>query len=156
MPEIVSRFVDVHVFRRTPDGPQWLVLRRAPHVLVPNAWAMVQGHIEPGEKSYQTAARELHEETGIAPVGFWHASYVNRFYLAAQDQIILSPVFCAEAPANAVVRLCDEHTEFRWVSADEAMQIYAWPGQRKSLQICREQFVDQTARPESDIQRLLD
>lgn len=151
MPEIVSRFVDVHVFRRRDDGEEWLLLKRAPHVAVPGAWGMVQGHIEPDEPAYHAAYRETVEETGLHPQGFWQASYVNRFYLAASDQIILSPVFCAELDADAAVALCEEHTDHRWVGVDEALRTYAWPGQRKSLQICREQFVLGTPRPESDV-----
>jgi dATP pyrophosphohydrolase len=156
MPAIVARFVDCHVFRIGADGrDEWLVLRRAPHVRMPGAWAPVQGHIEPGEKAYEAAARELAEETGLHPLAFWQASYVNRFYIADRDEIIFSPVFCAQAAADAPVTLCDEHTDHRWVSAAEAMSQYVWPGQRKSLKICREQFVLGTPRDESRLDALL-
>ncbi len=156
MPEIVSRFVDCHVFRRGEDGKdEWLLLQRSPHVVLPGTWQMVQGHIEDGEKAYETAARELLEETGLSWLGFYQASYVNRFYLAVFDQIILSPVFCAEVPGDAEVVLNHEHTGYRWVSFDEAMATYPWPGQRKSLQICREQFYLREPRPESRLDGLL-
>ena len=70
MPEICSHFVDVHVFRRraTPNGPpkeEWLVLKRAPHIRLGGSWQMVSGTVEPGEKAYLAAARELFEETGL-------------------------------------------------------------------------------------------
>lgn len=151
VPAIVARFVDCHVFRRAEAQVEWLVMKRAPHVMLGGAWGMVQGHIEAGERAWETAYRELIEEAGVVPIGFWQASYVNRFYLAQTDQIILSPVFCAQLPSTAQVVLDDEHTAFRWVTVDEAMATYVWPGQRKSLQICREQFVDGTPRPESDL-----
>ena len=147
--------------RRTgrSDGPggddEWLVLRRAPHILLGGTWQMVSGHIDAGEKAYAAAYRELQEETGIVPRHFYQASYVNRFYLAQTDEIALSPVFCAEAPADADVRLSVEHTEYAWVEAEEAMRRYPWPGQRKSLKICREQFVLQEPRPESVLDRLV-
>ena len=156
VPDIVARFVDCHVFRTTPQGDdEWLVMKRAPHVLMGGAWGMVQGHIEDGEKAYETAYRELQEETGLRPSGFWQASYVNRFYLAERDQILLNPVFCARADHEAAVTLDDEHVDFRWVDCKEAMRRYAWPGQRKSLQICREQFVLHEPRPESSLLRLV-
>ena len=159
MPEITSRFADCHVFRRVPTGhgseDEWLVLKRAPHVLLGGAWAPVQGHIEPGETAYETAHRELLEETGLPPLAFYQASYVNRFYLAQTDQIILSPVFCAEVSPEAAVVLDDEHTDFAWVSCEEAMRRYIWPGQRKSLKICREQFVLHEPRAESRIDHLV-
>jgi dATP pyrophosphohydrolase len=156
VPEITCRFADCHVFRLRPDGAdEWLVLRRAPDILLGGAWAPVQGHIEDGETAYQTAFRELGEESGLPPEAFYQASYVNRFYLAATDQIILSPVFCARVPFEAPVVLSDEHTDFHWGSAEETMRRYVWPGQRKSLQICREQFVLNEPRPESEISALL-
>lgn len=155
MPEITSRFADCYVFRRTPDGDEWLALKRAPHVMLGGCWAPVQGHIEPGETAYQTARRELDEETSLTPLAFYTASYVNRFYLAKPDQIILSPVFCAEVAADADVVLDHEHTEFKWLAAEDAMEHYIWPGQRKSLKICREQFVLNEPRPESRLDDLL-
>lgn len=159
MPEITCRFADCHVFRRVPTGAgsedEWLVLKRAPHVMLGGAWAPVQGHIEAGETAYGTAYRELLEETGLPPLAFYQASYVNRFYLAQTDQIILSPVFCAEVSAEAAVVLDHEHTDFAWVSSEEAMRRYIWPGQRKSLKICREQFVLHEPRPESRIDHLV-
>lgn len=153
MPDIVSRFVDCHVFRRTPTGEEWLVMYRAPHCVIPNTWQMVQGSIEPGEKAYETAARELQEETGLRAKQLFQASYVNRFYLAETDQIVLSPVFCAEVAGN--VTLNEEHTDHKWVTFEEAQSLYPWPGQKKSIAICRQQFVVGPHRPESDVTHLL-
>lgn len=156
MPEITSRFADCYIFRRTPEGlDEWLVLMRAPHVLLGGCWGPVQGHIELGEKAYETAFRELGEETSLPVKAFYQASYVNRFYIAQTDQIILSPVFCAEVAYDAQVVLNDEHTDHAWVPCEEAMKRFVWPGQRKSLKICREQFVLHAPRDESRLDGLL-
>lgn len=141
------------MFRRTHSGEEWLVMLRASHCVIPNTWQMVQGGIEPGEKAYQTAARELHEETGLAPIRLFQASYVNRFYLAALDEIILSPVFCAEVSGKVVLN--EEHTDHKWVSFSEAQALYPWPGQKKSIAICKQQFADGPHRLESDVTHLL-
>ena len=142
MPAITSRFVDCHVFRLKPDGEdEWLVLRRAPHVMLGGTWQMVSGHLEPGEKAYACAVRELEEETGLRPVHFYQASYVNRFYLAASDEIVLSPVFAAQVAPGAQVVLSGEHTYFAWVTFEEAMRRYPWPGQRKAIATIRDQFI---------------
>lgn len=117
---------------------------------------MVSGSIEGAEKAYQCAQRELFEETGLRPLHFYQASYVNRFYLAETDEIVLSPVFAAEVPADAIVRLSDEHTEFAWVDWQEAMRRYAWPGQRKALAVIREQFIDAQPLDPSCIDGYLD
>lgn len=142
MPHITSRFVDCHVFRRRADGTdEWLVLRRAPGFMG-DTWQMVSGTIEGAEKAYQCAQRELLEETGLRPLHFYQASYVNRFYLAESDEIVLSPVFAAEVSPAAQVRISEEHNHFEWVPWQEAMRRFPWPGQRKALAVIREQFIE--------------
>ncbi|MFO1535742.1 MAG: NUDIX pyrophosphatase [Thermoplasmatota archaeon] len=157
MPEICARFVDCHVWRRPggTDGEEWLMMKRAPHILLGGTWQMVSGNLEPGETAYAAAARELFEETGLRPLHFYHASFVNRFYLAATDQIVLSPVFAAEVAPDAQVRLSGEHTEFAWVAPEEAHRRLPWPGQRESLAIIREQFLLREPRPESRLDHLV-
>lgn len=156
MPAITSRFVDCHVFRLRPDGgDEWLVLRRAPHIALGGTWQMVSGHIEPGEKAYECAVRELEEETGLRPVHFYQASYVNRFYLAASDEIVLSPVFAAHVAADAEVRLSGEHTDHAWVPFEEAVRRYPWPGQRKAIATIREQFIQRPAHSASCLDSLV-
>ncbi|HEX2066897.1 MAG TPA: NUDIX domain-containing protein [Candidatus Thermoplasmatota archaeon] len=156
MPEICSRFVDCHVWRRPRAGAEeWLMLLRAPHVILGGTWQMVSGTLEPGETAYAAAARELWEETGLRPVHFYQASYVNRFYLAATDQIILSPVFAAEVAPDAQVRLSGEHTDFAWVGHEEAHRRLPWPGQRESLATIREQFLLREPLPASGLDHLV-
>ena len=131
------------------------MMLRAPHILLGGTWQMVSGALEPGETAYAAAARELREETGIVPLHFYQASYVNRFYLAATDQIILSPVFAAEAPPEADVVLSGEHTDFAWVDWEEAMRRLPWPGQRESLATIRDQFLLREPLPASRLDHLV-
>ena len=155
LPHITSRFVDCHVFRRRQGVEEWLVLRRAPGFLG-DTWQMVSGTIEGAEKAYQCAQRELLEETGLRPLHFYQASYVNRFYLAATDEIVLSPVFAAEVDPEAGVRLSEEHVAFEWVDWREAMRRFPWPGQRKALAVIREQFIEAKPLDPSCIDGYLD
>lgn len=156
LPAIVSCFVDCHVFRRRAGAEEWLLLKRAPHIRLPGTWQMVSGTIERGEKAYVAAARELLEETGLRPLHLYQASFVNRFYLAATDEVVLTPVFAAEAAADATVRLSGEHTEHEWVGPAEAERRYPWPGQRESLRVIREQFILGEPRMESRLDALLE
>ncbi len=161
MPQISANFVDVHIFRRVPDADgdlrdEWLVMKRAPHIRLGGSWQMVSGTIEKKEKAYEGAARELFEETGLRPLHFYQASFVNRFYLAATDEIMLTPVFAAEVAADAKVKLSEEHTEFLWVTPEEAQQRYPWPGQRESLRVIREQFILGTPRVESCLDAMVE
>jgi dATP pyrophosphohydrolase len=117
---------------------------------------MVSGHLEAGEKAWECAARELLEETGLRPLHFYQASYVNRFYLAASDEIVLSPVFAAHVAADAPVVLSGEHTDYAWVGYDEARRRYPWPGQRKAIEVIRDQFVQGSPRAESCLDGMVD
>jgi dihydroneopterin triphosphate diphosphatase len=157
LPAITSRFVDCHVFRRSAHGgpEEWLVLKRAPHIHLGGTWQMVSGHLEAGEKAYECAVRELQEETGLRPLHFYQASYVNRFYLAASDEIVLSPVFAAEVAAEATVDLSEEHVDYAWVLYDEARRRYPWPGQRKAIEVIRAQFLEGSPMPQSCLDSLL-
>lgn len=172
MPAITSRFVDCHIFRLVPRSgtgrsapgavgeadlrDEWLVLKRAPHIHLGGTWQMVSGHLEAGEKAYECAARELLEETGLRPLHFYQASYVNRFYLAHSDEIVLSPVFAAHVASDADVVLSGEHTAFEWVPYEEARSRYPWPGQRKAIEVIRAQFVQGEPMPQSCLDGLVD
>ena len=60
---IRSFAVSVVVIRENPVGYQVLLLRRN-HTLV-GEWCQIAGGIEDGETAWQTALREVREETGL-------------------------------------------------------------------------------------------
>lgn len=133
MPDILSRLVDVYVFRRGPAGVEFLQLHRRPGASIGGTWQSVHGGIEPGESATQAARRELREETGIDPLRLWQLEHVNTFFIAADDAIHLCPGFAAEVTADATVQIDDEHDAFRWVGAAQAVSSFLWPGQRTSV-----------------------
>jgi dATP pyrophosphohydrolase len=101
---------------------------------------MVSGKINPGEKAYETALREIKEETGLIPKRFWVAPNVNSFYLPEKDYISLIPVFAALVDSKSKVKISDEHTEFQWLKPSNAKKMLAWNGQRKSVDIINEYY----------------
>lgn len=133
MPRIVSSIIDVYVFRRRPDGVEFLTLLRAPTIRLGGTWQSVHGKIESGETAWQAAARELREETRLTPIGFWQIDYVNTFYVASEDCVLLCPCFAAEVAANAMVQLCEEHAAFEWLLVEAACERLMWPGQRHAV-----------------------
>lgn len=143
MPAIVSRVVEVVVFRVEETGARVLLLRRASGERVhPGIWQIITGTIEAGESAVRTALREITEETGLTPEKFWAVPFVNQFYDPGKDEVHLIPFFAARVPPEADAWLSPEHSESRWLSFPEAGRMLIWPGQRDGLEIVRREIVE--------------
>ena len=132
--EITSKYVELHIFRQINGKLEFLLLKRSGGQIYPGLWQMVTGKIKKGEKAFESALREMKEETGLTPKKFWTAPNVNSFYSPQEDNVILLPVFAALVEENSSVSISKEHTEFKWTSSDNAKNLLAWPGQRKSVE----------------------
>ncbi len=110
----------------TRDG-QVLLLQRADD---PSFWQSVTGSLEAEEQPHDAAVRELQEETGLRCDNLFDCQRQNR-YAIRQDWLARYPVgtthntehvFLAEFNAVPEVIICaDEHLDFTWVSAAEAV-----------------------------------
>lgn len=138
--EITSNMVEAHVFRKTENGIEFLLLKRSEKEIYPGLWQMVSGGIEENEKAYEAALREIKEETGFIPEQFWVTPHVNKFYSHERDYISLLPVFAARVKDKTNAVICDEHCDCIWTTPEEAKKMLAWPGQRKSVDIIVEYF----------------
>lgn len=141
--QIVCNMIEAHIFRKKKDNIEFLLLKRSEKIIYPNLWQMVNGKIKEGEKAYETALREIKEETGIIPKHLWTAPNVNPFYSHEKDTLCLLPVFAAEADADSKVQISDEHTEYKWVSPDEAVKALAWDAQRRSVRLITSYFLNE-------------
>jgi dATP pyrophosphohydrolase len=103
---------------------------------------MVTGKIKENENAYQTAMREIKEETGLVPVQLWVAPTVNSFYEPKDEYICLLPVFAARVETDKV-KISGEHTEYQWVDITIAQKLLAWEGQRKAVQIIEDYFLNE-------------
>jgi len=138
----VSTTIEVCIFRRDAHRALYLLLRRSEGERVyPGIWQYVTGSVNQGEKSVDGALRELREETGLEPIGFWAAPYVNSFYDRNRDEVNLSPLFAAEVSPGDSPRLSAEHCELGWFDYDESSRMLVWPGQREGLRIVNEFIV---------------
>jgi len=126
--------VDVYVLRGVEAAVECLVLRRAVGGRCPGSWETVHGHIEADERPAEAAARELAEETGLAPVRLYNVSRVEAFYQHRIDEVALVPVFAALVTLEAVVRLGSEHDRFEWLTPGAAESRFAWPRERRALE----------------------
>ena len=140
--KIISTMIEAHIFRETKNGIEFLLLKRADYQVYPGLWQMVTGKIKESEKAYQTAIREIKEETGLTPLQLWVAPTVNSFYEPKDEYICLLPVFAARVRADKI-QLSDEHAEYKWVKKNEAQKLLAWDGQRKAVQIIEDYFLNE-------------
>ena len=133
MPRVACELVMVYLFRPADSGPEFLVLHRRPEDVASGTWQTIYGHIRPGETSWQTALREIREETGLRPVRFYQLDTVDTFCIAGEDVIHHCPCFAAEVGLGNEVCLNEEHAAFEWLPADQAAARYTWPGQRRAV-----------------------
>jgi len=139
---IVSRTVEVCVFKMEEDGPKYLLLKRSlGDSLYPGMWQLVTGTMKEGEHAVKAAVREFREETGLEVARCWVVPYVNSFYVAANDTVHVSPLFAVEVDPQDQVRLSPEHQEYGWCTLEDARLRLVWPGQRHGLQIVDEYIV---------------
>lgn len=131
--QIKAGMIEVHIYRVIDNAIEFLILRRADKEVYGGIWQMVTGGVEDGEKAWEAALREVREETGLEPEKLWVAPQVNSFYSPRSDTISLIPVFLVKAGPEAAVSISAEHSAHRWVAAEEAKRLFAWPGQRQAV-----------------------
>ena len=142
---IISNLIEAHIFREQNGIIEFLLLKRSPEEYYPKLWQMVSGKIKENETAYNAALREIKEETGLVPEKFWVAPTVNSFYSPDNDKICLLPVFAVKVKFGSEVKISKEHTEFKWVNPEEAKKLLAWDGQRKSIDVIVDYFLNRNS-----------
>ena len=140
---IISNLVEVHIFRETENGIEFLLLKRAADQIYPGVWQMVSGKINDNEKAFETSIREIKEETGLTPEKMWTAPKVNSFYSGVSDTICLIPVFAALVAKDSSLIISNEHCEYIWVNPRKAKKLLAWDGQRRAIDLIEEYYLNE-------------
>lgn len=129
------RLIDLYPYRLKGNRVEFLLLRRSAGKIYEGSWRMVGGKVGEEETGWQAALRELHEETGLVPECFWCVPTINHFYEAGRDQVHMIPVFAAEIRPGSDPLLDDEHDDYRWLEADETVELLQWPEQRRIVRL---------------------
>lgn len=109
------------IVRETADGLRFLLLRAFDH------WDFPKGIVEDGEGPLEAAQREIEEETTLDDIEFaWGETFIEtgpysrgktaRYYIARTMSARI------KLPINPELGRA-EHSEYRWVDYDEAMQL---------------------------------
>jgi bis(5'-nucleosidyl)-tetraphosphatase len=118
--QVVAGFV---VYRKTTDGIKFLLLYRRG-----NYWNFPKGHFKPGERSIDTALRELEEETGIKKSELRiepdFRAY-ERFFFRVGNQGIYDTVilFLAETHKAEISIEPREHSGYGWFVYRDALSV---------------------------------
>ena len=137
---IVCSAVSVLVLRWRQSLAQILLLRRTRPPA--GVWCQVAGGIDANETAWQTALREVTEETVLRLAELWSGDFCEQFYEADKDRITMLPVFIGVVPPDAEVVLNAEHDGYKWLGYEEADHLLAFPGQRKMLAAVKAGFIN--------------
>jgi 8-oxo-dGTP pyrophosphatase MutT (NUDIX family) len=153
MADVQVGTVDVFVIRPLASGWRVLALQRGSHTRCPTAWEPVHGHIERGEEPEDAAIREVREETGLT-VEKLYSVRVQPFYLHKTHTVQLAIVFAAFVAESGDVAIAAEHQSAEWLTVGDALQRFAFPGERASLLEAVELLRTGDAGPVEDVMRV--
>lgn len=156
----LPRDISVHLFRRTPHGLRFLMLRRS-HA-GGAFWQGVSGAPLPKETDAEAAIREVLEETGFDVAGCLFPldvsyAYALRPELASRWEEIYGHgirsvsviAFGAEVSDGDPVLDPQEHDAFAWCSYAEADALLDWPIEGDALDARRQALSVLNARLQS-------
>ncbi len=121
------------------DGTQKMLLLKR---VKGGYWCHVAGGIEEGEQGWQTILRELKEETQIENVELHTADFLEQFYEARKNRIMVIPCFVIFCQRDQSIILNDEHTDYRWCTLEEAKQLAPFANQHQLYEHVWLNYVD--------------
>jgi 8-oxo-dGTP diphosphatase len=112
-----------------------LLLKRAETAdYLPGIWEDMGGRIKQFEEPEEALRREVREETGLEievlkPLAVFHDYRGER---TAENELVIITYWC-KAKSDQVA-LSEEHTDYQWVSPEEALELAEHVGVRKDIQ----------------------
>lgn len=88
-------YVNVYPFRMTQRGPEYLLLRRLQSVVLPGVWQPISGKLAAGESISAAFASQIAKKTGGPAEKLVAVDYVNTYYDAHYDAVMLVPCTAA-------------------------------------------------------------
>jgi dihydroneopterin triphosphate diphosphatase len=135
-------------FRRCPNGSvQFAVF----HCTDGGFWQGIAGGGEDSETPLDAAKREAAEEAGIPATADWFAlrsmSSVPVYYFHGnehwpENQYVVPEYAFAVACSEAELALSREHTEYRWVSYEEALSLLRYDSNKTALWELQQRIVN--------------
>lgn len=120
------------IFRQEEDGRRYLLIRS-----VKGHTTLCKGHVEPGESEYETAAREIGEETSLTVEFVDHFRHVITYspYPGCSKDVVF---FLARAAGGSLVCQPEEVAEAGFFPLEEALSLLTHGGDRDVLRAADE------------------
>lgn len=126
------------VYRKKEDVFEVLLLKRTEER--GGFWNVVNGTLEESESIDDCRKRELFEEAGIKNILSW-SDEISRFNFDYKGKTMTVMAFAAQVTEDQDVVINSEHTEYKWVSFDEAIEMMKFDDDKNGLRICREKLL---------------
>ncbi|MBI2004121.1 NUDIX domain-containing protein [Candidatus Pacearchaeota archaeon] len=138
--EKYRKSVFVVVYRKTPNGIKYLILKRKLHW---SGWEFPKGGINDNEEIMDAVKREIKEETGRSPLNVQSHNFYGKY---KYDKKVLGRKFIGQTFSLYSAELKDdkiqiderEHSDYLWPSYLEANKKLTYENQKKSLEIVNE------------------
>lgn len=120
--ESISRYLMLHTSQEKAD--KWFGGGRF--------WQIPGEFLEDGEKTIDGISRCL-ANLKLSPKSIWACEHVYTIYNRRFDSLQIIPVFAAEISKLQNIPLSWEHSEFRWFTAEECLNVINFWGLKDSL-----------------------
>lgn len=133
------------IFRRMPNI-QYLLMQTS---YGKNHWSPPKGHLDPGENDLQAAYRETEEEAGFPASALRlvddfkvELKYTVTSHRDGKDRPKITTYWLAELlkPHENVVKMSDEHQDFKWLALEEAKTTAGYPDFQQALDQCHQKL----------------
>jgi len=134
--QFISNTVQVHIISYNPemrDYKHLLLKRSAEDKIYPNLWQAITGEVIGNETPLECAIRETMEEIHLQPINKWVVPVVGTFYNYRENSINFVPIFAFEVKFNDEVKLSNEHSEYKWLDYNVALDYMKLPSHREGL-----------------------
>ena len=140
-----ARGVIAFVVAETGEAARVLLLKRKTAPV--GAWCPVSGRIEAGETAWQTALREIGEETGLREGALYTTGITDSFYDVQANTVELMPVFLFMIARRTTVTLDSAQSEHAWLDVDAALAQLTFAGHKTALEAIRRDFIQRAPDP---------
>jgi dATP pyrophosphohydrolase len=140
-----ARGVIAFVVAGTGDAARVLLLKRKTAPV--GAWCPVSGRIEDGEKAWETALREIGEETGLKVGTLYTTGVTDSFYDSHANTIELMPIFLFMIAREEKITLDAAQDTYAWLDVDTALAQLTFAGHKTALETIRRDFIQRAPDP---------